>query len=63
MKTKKFVRKLKLNKKTIADLNSNEMKNVYGGVTTTVITICITPHIGSGCYICSHVIVCRPDPY
>jgi len=34
MKTKKFSKKLWLNKKTIADLKSNEMKNVYGADTT-----------------------------
>jgi len=31
MKTKKFSKKLTLNKKTIADLNNGEMKNVHGG--------------------------------
>jgi len=31
MKTKKFSKKLTLNKKTIADLINSEMKGVYGG--------------------------------
>ena len=30
MKTKKFNKRLGLNKKTIADLNSKEMKDVFG---------------------------------
>jgi len=32
MKTKKFSKKLTLNKKTIADLNNGEMKVVRGGI-------------------------------
>lgn len=32
MKTKKFSKKLKLNKKTIADLPGNEMKGARGGI-------------------------------
>ena len=31
MKTKKFSKKLSLNKETIADLKSNDMKFVHGG--------------------------------
>jgi hypothetical protein len=31
MKTKKFDKKLVLSKETVADLNGNEMKVVYGG--------------------------------
>jgi hypothetical protein len=31
MKTKKIYKKLLLNKKTIADLNMGEMKNLHGG--------------------------------
>jgi hypothetical protein len=34
MKTKKFSKKLALKKRTIAHLNRNEMKNVYGADTT-----------------------------
>ncbi len=32
MKLKKFKKKLNLNKKTIADLNINEMKEINGGL-------------------------------
>lgn len=35
MKTKKFNRKLDLNKKTIANLNVKEMNNAAGGVSGT----------------------------
>jgi natural product precursor len=31
MKTKKFIKKLKLSKKTIAHLKDNKMSKVYGG--------------------------------
>ncbi len=31
MKTRKFIKKLHLNKKTVADLNNGEMKGAYGG--------------------------------
>lgn len=31
MKTKKFQKKLTLNKKTIADLSNRQLKKVYGG--------------------------------
>jgi len=31
MKTKKFSKKLALNKKTIADLKSNDMVDIHGG--------------------------------
>jgi natural product precursor len=58
MKTKKYARKLTLNKKTIADLNSSEMKNAHGGADTNVISYCIIA-VDSGCYICSIVIPCR----
>lgn len=33
MKAKKFSKKLKLNKKTIVDLNNNGMRSVNGGAT------------------------------
>jgi len=47
MKTKKLDKKLVLNKKTIADLFDNEMKNVYGGASldtcwTDCRTLCAT---------------------
>jgi natural product precursor len=34
MKTKNFDKKLALNKRTIANLNSREMRNLHGGVYT-----------------------------
>jgi hypothetical protein len=40
MKTKKFEKKLTLNKKTVANLNILAMKNVQGGVMTQ--TECLT---------------------
>ena len=40
MKTKKFSKKLSLNKKTIADLDNGKMKGVYGGVLQSVNTDC-----------------------
>ncbi len=36
MKPKNFSKKLILNKKTIADLNNKEMKDVVGGVKTRI---------------------------
>jgi hypothetical protein len=42
MKSKKFSKKLSLNKKTIARLNNNVMDNVYGGYWTKLfVTECI----------------------
>jgi len=41
MKTKKLSKKLRLSKKTIANLNSDIMGNVYGGYTIPAIT-CVT---------------------
>ena len=35
MNTKKFNKRLFLNKKTIADLNGKEMSDVYGGIGPT----------------------------
>jgi natural product precursor len=41
MKQKKIGKKLSLNKKTIADLNLKEMKDVYGGFNNSMrITAC-----------------------
>jgi natural product precursor len=42
MKTKKFEKKLSLNKKTIADLDSKEMGAVKGGYKLTIPTCIIT---------------------
>ncbi len=41
MKQKKFSKKLELNKKTIANLNLKEMKDVYGGIDKSIrVTAC-----------------------
>lgn len=40
MKTIQFNKKLVLNKTTVADLNGNEMKNLYGGVDESANTNC-----------------------
>jgi len=42
MKPKKFSQRLSLNKKTIANLNWQDMKNVYGGDPRTLIDCIIT---------------------
>ena len=49
MKTKKFSKKLSLNKATVADLNNSQMKTVQGGAPWTSIgiqnkcyTMCLT---------------------
>ena len=56
MKTKKFNKKLSLNKKTIADLNEEEMKKAIGGVsgvdTTCLETMLITCGVQSCGTIC-----------
>ncbi|UCH97437.1 MAG: class I lanthipeptide [Candidatus Aminicenantes bacterium] len=36
MKTKKFSKKLRLSKETVANLNSNQMRFVYGGIDTKI---------------------------
>jgi len=48
MKTKKFSKKLTLNKKTVADLNSKEMKDAHGGFADPN-TRWIGPNSGCGC--------------
>ena len=40
MKTKIFRKKMVLNKRTIANLNNHEMKDVYGGIDYTHRTNC-----------------------
>ncbi len=55
MKTKKFSKKLSLNKKTIADLNSNEMKEVHGGQLAIFTETC------RSCY-GSDYLACCPGP-
>jgi len=42
MKTKKFDKKLSLNKKTVSNLSSNQMKSAYGGYETFERTYCRT---------------------
>ena len=53
MKTKKLQKKLTLHKKTIADLNILEMKDIYGGVGYTLKIVVET---GCGC----HTFTCVP---
>ena len=65
MKTKKFNKSLSLNKKTIADLNSKEMKNLHGGgdqsantdCASCLVTGCCPPTLGTACFQ-SCVIIC-----
>jgi natural product precursor len=45
MGSKKFCKKLSLSKKTIANLNNGEMKNVQGGTTCGT---CACPTYGGG---------------
>ena len=49
MKGKSFSKKLSLNKKTIVNLDSGEMKKVYGGKADTWYPSCNTSCILSGC--------------
>ena len=42
MKPKIFSKKLNLNKKTIAHLKGNEMKEAHGGVITITVRCCLT---------------------
>jgi len=58
MKTKKSTGKLKLNKKTIADLKTSELKNVHGGVFTTSFANSCMIGPNSGCLFCSNDIPC-----
>lgn len=41
MKTKKFIKKLTLNKTTIADLRCGEMGKIQGGFDNTKVTVCL----------------------
>jgi hypothetical protein len=57
MKSKKFIKRLMLNKKTISDLNNQEMGKVYGGEPPSIV------HGPFTCYsMCPSVIYCCPDP-
>jgi hypothetical protein len=50
MKTKKFKKKLQLNKKTVVDLNGPEMNGVHGGAECDSIkSSCILTHCGGTC--------------
>ena len=56
MKPKFIDKKLRLSKKTIADLNNSELNKVYGGVTETetrVWTVCRTK-CASNCASCGY---------
>lgn len=48
MKTKKFNQKLRLNKKTVADLNGTEMNGIHGGKPESWLTGCASCLI-TGC--------------
>lgn len=52
MKTKKFSKVLKLNKKTIVDLNNDDMYSVKGGATASCkLTKC---PVDSVCLVCTN---------
>jgi hypothetical protein len=51
MKTKKFNKKLMLNKQTIACLDADEIKKVYGGKLAPLTNTCPFTGCGSG-YCC-----------
>ena len=58
MKSRKFSKKLTLNKKTIVHLNNDVMEKVYGGVKTiahlSVCPICPAAVHLSNCHICEN---------
>ncbi len=66
MKIKKFNKRLSLNKKTIADLNNKEMKNLHGGGPVSELTdcpscratVCCPPTLGTACWV-SCVEICE----
>jgi hypothetical protein len=66
MKPKKLSKKLALNKTTISNLNTKEMKNAVGGVsgpdTTCLLTKMVTCGAGSCNTIC-YSITTGPCPY
>jgi len=65
MKPKVFNKKLNLNKKTIADLNGNEMKEVHGGelIEYTVTLQCCPSYNPPGVSEAPIACRCRPDPF
>jgi hypothetical protein len=56
MKTKRLSKKLRLNKKTVSNLNVNEMKSVKGGGIMSDITGCISCMSISCLFICEDTI-------
>ena len=60
MKTIKFNKKLVLNKTTVADLNGNEMKNLYGGGDESADTNCASCIVT--CPETVYTIPCCPPP-
>jgi hypothetical protein len=59
MKTKKFSRKLMLNKKTVANLNGNLMGRVRGGYQNTQTDSCCLVH--TDCPDCTQTCNCPTD--
>lgn len=69
MKTKKFTKKLAINKNTVAHLDNSDMDNAKGGYVKTTIQWCISRRFCSeypfNCetrYDCS-IPYCETDPY
>lgn len=56
MKTKKFMKRLALNKKTIANLNSNQMKSVIGGESGDPPSCPTHPNCGTSWDVCDPTI-------
>ncbi len=52
MKTKQLVKRLGLNKETIANLNAIQMKDIYGGATASAVSLCPTNCKTSPCGTC-----------
>ena len=55
MKTKKFDKKLSLNKKTISNLDHSQMKHAYGGAPSNVaykVSVAVEPPPPTTCYSC-----------
>jgi natural product precursor len=45
MKSKNFNKKLMLNKKTVANLGSNEMRDIQGGADTCTCKTCVSTYL------------------
>jgi natural product precursor len=52
MKTKKFNRKLNLNKNTVSNLDNSTMKNIKGG---TLLSDCLCSNFD-----CTEMVLCQP---